>query len=205
MTATKGELTRAKIITKAKALIGKQGFNNTSISNIINATGVKKGNLYFHFPSKEALGHAILEQTRQEAADFLTSALTGSSPGEKLSNYLDNVFEKHKQVNFVGGCLIGNTAIEMGDTNPAFSLIVGTIFDHWKQTLADLIRQACETGEIKLDMDPEHLALHMVAVIEGGIMMSKVSKNGNDLRQSLTSLRLIMGISDTPVATETHN
>ncbi len=194
--ATKGEITRAKIITKAKGLINKQGFNNTSISNIINATGVKKGNLYFHFPSKEALGKAIFEQTRQEAADFLESALTGSSPGEKLSNYLDDVFAKHKQLNFVGGCLIGNTAIEMGDTNPAFSHIVGTIFDHWKQTLADVISQAGQTGEIKLEMDHEHLALHMIAVIEGGIMMSKVSKNENELKQCLNSLRLILSISD---------
>jgi len=36
----------------------------------------------------------------------------------------------------------------------------------------------------------------MVAVIEGGIMMSKASKDDNDLKNSLDSLRLILGIKD---------
>lgn len=195
---TKGDITRAKVITKAKDLIHRQGLNATSISHIIEATGVKKGNLYFHFPNKEALSTAILERTRQETAEFLETSLTGTSPLEKLSNYLDAVFLKHKRTGFVGGCLIGNSAIETGDNNPALAQVVSAIFDHWKQTLAAIITQARDDGCINPETDPEQTALHMIAAIEGGIMIAKVSKKETDLMACLDSLRAILGITRKP-------
>ena len=195
-TATKGEITRARVIREATTLINKKGFNSTSISDIINFTGVKKGNLYFHFPSKEALGEAILDETRAESVSFLEKELKGRTPMEKISNYLDAVFEKHKNKNFIGGCLIGNTAIEMGDNNPAFSGKITEIFAHWKRSISQILSEAKAAGELKTNMEPDILANHMVAVIEGGIMMAKASKDENDLKNCLDSLRSILGVKD---------
>jgi len=192
--ATTGEITRARVIREATTLINKQGFNNTTINDIINFTGVKKGNLYYHFPSKEALGEAILDEIRLESASFLEKVLQGRSSMEKISNYLDAVFDKHKDKNFVGGCLIGNTAIEMGDNNLAFAGKITQIFAHWKRYLAPILSEAKVAGELKLNMEPDILANHIVAVVEGGIMMAKASKDETDLKNCLDSLRLILGL-----------
>jgi TetR/AcrR family transcriptional repressor of nem operon len=193
-TATKGEITKARIISESTDLIIKKGFITTSIRDIINFTGVKKGNLYFHFPSKESLGQAILEQTRTESISFLKRELRGKTPMEKISNYLDAVFKKHKKKKFVGGCLIGNTAIEMGDNNSAFTDIVSEIFKLWKDTISKVLSEAKDAGELKTNQAPHSLANHIIAVIEGSIMMAKVSKDENDMKDSLDSLRSFLGI-----------
>ncbi len=194
-TITKGQKTKAGILSAAKSLITTQGFKASSISDILAASGVKKGTLYFHFPGKEDLGKAILEQSRQESADFLQASLQGDSIAEKLANYLYAVLRKHQQAGFVGGCLIGNTAIEMADSNPAFLETVQLTFRHWRNTLAKLIAEGQETGELSNTLPAEHLALHMVAVIEGGIMMSRAGKNEEELRTCLETLHHILGIS----------
>lgn len=192
----KGEITRNRVVQGVLALIHEQGYKSTSISDIIRVTGVKKGNLYFHFPSKEAIGLAVLEEVGVESAAFLEKSLKGETPMSKIANYLDAVFVRHKNREFIGGCMIGNTAIEMSDSNPLFAAKVAQIFTHWKVSIAHILYQAQVVGELENSMTSEKLAHHMVAVIEGGIMMAKVTKDEKDLKICLDSLRLILGLKN---------
>ncbi|MBI4595643.1 MAG: TetR/AcrR family transcriptional regulator [Candidatus Tectomicrobia bacterium] len=189
---TKGEITRARVLETARALINAKGFNNTSINDIIEATGVKKGNLYFHFNGKEELGLAILEEAKSDFFLFLSKSLKGQGPLERLFSFFDAVFAKHKEMNFVGGCLFGNTALEMSDKNCRFSDCIHEVFSEWTAIIADLLMEAREAGELKLKMSPELLAKHIVATIEGGIMFSRVSKHEDDLRDCLNSMRILL-------------
>ena len=100
---TKGEKTRTRVLETARRLINERGYSSTSINDIIQATGVKKGNLYFHFPGKEDLGLAILAQAHKEFMAFLSVSLKGERPLERVSNLLDAVYEKQSGTKFVGG------------------------------------------------------------------------------------------------------
>ena len=57
----RAEQTRATIITAAADLFDRQGYESTSLSDIVEQAQVTKGALYFHFAAKEDLAHAILE------------------------------------------------------------------------------------------------------------------------------------------------
>jgi TetR/AcrR family transcriptional regulator, transcriptional repressor for nem operon len=190
----RGEKTHAKVLETVRQLVREKGFCNTSIEDIIRATGVKKGNLYFHFSSKEELGLAVLEDAKKEFILFLADNLRGNRPLEKLSAFFDAVLDRHRQSHFIGGCLFGNTALEMSDSNQRFSEVIKEVFGIWVGTLAPILRQAQETGDLKGGLAPELLAKQIVATIEGGIMMSRLNKDGADLRDCLNCLRLIMGM-----------
>lgn len=191
---SKGEITRDKVVSETIDLVLKKGFSNTSISDIINYTGVKKGNLYFHFSSKEALGVAVLDAILAQSKIYLKDGLRGPSPLEKIANYLDSVYARHERKNFVGGCLVGNTAIEMGDLNPDFAAKVTEMFSYWQATLSRVLEEATEAGELDHPQPAAMLAKHIIAVIEGGIMMAKASKDGRDLKDCLDSLKNLLGI-----------
>ncbi|MEW6139030.1 MAG: TetR/AcrR family transcriptional regulator [Thermodesulfobacteriota bacterium] len=104
MVATsKGEKTRARVLAVARELINQKGFRSTSVNDIIEASGVKKGNLYFHFAGKEELGLAVLGQAHKELMEFLSKSMKGERPRERLSSLLDAVFEKQRKTKFVGG------------------------------------------------------------------------------------------------------
>ncbi len=63
----RGEAAREKVMGAARHLFKYRGYKNTSIEDISLASGVKRGNLYFYFKSKEDLAHAVIERalTRQ--------------------------------------------------------------------------------------------------------------------------------------------
>ena len=54
--------TRGAILKAAQALFGAEGFAATTMDQIAQASGVAKGAVYHHFPSKEAVFEAVLEE-----------------------------------------------------------------------------------------------------------------------------------------------
>ena len=189
----KGEQTKQGILKKTRRLLMTKGFHNTSISDIIAACGVKKGNLYYHFASKEELGLAVLQDAAAEFFLLLENSLAGANPLEKVGNSLEAILQAQRKANFVGGCLFGNTALEMSDSNPRFARIIRTVFDRWVDLLAGVLAQSRKKSG-PLAQDPRQLAKLIVAVAEGGIMMTRVSKDGRDLRDCILSLRRLLGM-----------
>jgi TetR/AcrR family transcriptional repressor of nem operon len=56
------ERTRERLLQAAFREVYRHGFQSAGIDTILAATNVTKGALYYHFESKEALGHAIIEE-----------------------------------------------------------------------------------------------------------------------------------------------
>jgi TetR/AcrR family transcriptional regulator, transcriptional repressor for nem operon len=189
---SKGEETKEKILEAAAKLIHRKGFGATSINDLLEATGIKKGSLYFHFPGKDALGLAFLEKARTEFLEFLNTSLTGDTPGKRLDNFLNLVMKTHKGRDFVGGCIFGNTALEMGDTESHFASFIENVFEEWEQKLRKVISDAQDSGEVRSNLPADVLASHMVAAIEGGIMLSRLKKDEKPLNNALNAVRELL-------------
>jgi TetR/AcrR family fatty acid metabolism transcriptional regulator len=56
------ELTRERILEAAERLFAEKGFHETAMDEIVRASKVSKGGVYFHFPSKEELFFALLDK-----------------------------------------------------------------------------------------------------------------------------------------------
>ena len=84
----------------------------------------------------------------------------------------------------------------MGDSDPEFAAVITEIFIDWKLKLTEVLSQARIAGELSIDLEPDILANHIVAIIEGGIMLARVSKDGSNLKLALDSLRCMLGIED---------
>lgn len=190
--ATKGDQTKNRILTEAARLIQCKGFAATSVSDLLAATGLRKGSLYFHFTGKEEIGLEVLRQARERFMAFLDSALTGDTPGDCLDHFFRLALEIHRQSGFVGGCLFGNAALEASDTAPAVASLVADVFTDWVAKLQRQIVLAQEVGQIRNDLPSEHLAELVVAVLEGGIMQSRLHKDEGPLARCLDTLRTML-------------
>lgn len=191
---SKGEATRDKILETAAGLIHRKGFGATSINDVLEATGLKKGSLYFHFPGKDALGLAILEKARTGFLEFLDASLTGTTPGECLDNFFAIVVETHKGTGFVGGCIFGNVALEMGDTESQFAPFIEKVFEEWIERVEKVIATAQVFGEVRSDLPADLLTHHIIAAIEGGIMLSRLKKNEKPLRDALDAMKAMIRV-----------
>ena len=64
---TKGEQTRRKIVEAAAPIFNKRGYEGSSLSDLMEATGLKKGGIYRHFSSKEELAAEAFDYTWEAA------------------------------------------------------------------------------------------------------------------------------------------
>src|ERR1700755_618878 len=58
----RGRATRAHVLEVATRLFAEHGYDGTSIETVQASAGVSRGSLYHHFPGKEALFWAVLEE-----------------------------------------------------------------------------------------------------------------------------------------------
>jgi AcrR family transcriptional regulator len=58
----RGRATRAHVIEVATRLFAEHGYDGTSVEAVQASSGVSRGSLYHHFPGKEALFLAVLEE-----------------------------------------------------------------------------------------------------------------------------------------------
>ncbi len=192
--------TRDRLLNETARLVEKQGFGPTSVNDVLQAVGIKKGTLYYHFPGKDELGLAVLERARDDFLAFLDSALDTPTPMEALERFFKAALQKHRKTGFVGGCLWGNTALEMSDSSPVYTAFVGKVFEEWICRIERVIHSGQQAGQIRTDLSAAKLARLVVAGIEGGIMMSRLTKQDGPLRSCLDSLRVLLAPKTTPLA-----
>ncbi|MBE2202078.1 MAG: TetR family transcriptional regulator [Anaerolinea sp.] len=76
---------RDQILNAALSLFARQGFAHTSMNDIVRASGVSKGGVYWHFQSKDALILAIFDAFFSEQEAILAGVLNGAgSPAARL-------------------------------------------------------------------------------------------------------------------------
>ena len=84
-----------KILKIAKKKFAKNGYQKTSMNDIVSVAGVSKGVLFYHFHSKEELFFQILSQSIDEEFQRVFRIL--ESKGKKLFKKRENLFEDLKK------------------------------------------------------------------------------------------------------------
>jgi len=190
--ATKGIRTRDHILGEASRLIQRKGFGATSVGEILDAAGVHKGSLYFHFRDKEAIGREVMRRAADRFLGFVDRSLAGPTPRKALENFFAAALAFHRGTGFVGGCLFGNTALETGDADPGMAARVDEVFIAWIDRIARVIAAGQRAGEFRNDVPTFDLAQQVVATLEGGIMLSRLRKNGAPLETCIETLKTFL-------------
>ncbi|OGL00657.1 MAG: hypothetical protein A3I14_13785 [Candidatus Rokubacteria bacterium RIFCSPLOWO2_02_FULL_73_56] len=175
-----GRSTREAILAAAQRLIHVHGYNHTVLDDVLRESGVGKGNFYYHFKSKEELGHAILDQLVTSFIERTLEPCFADPAGRPLAQircFLDRVLEAQRERHCVGGCPLGNLAAELSDVHEGFRTRLASVFAAWRERLTVALHRARRSGDIGAAARPEALADFLVASLEGAILLTKVSKD----------------------------
>lgn len=186
---------KERILASAKELFHANGFQQTSVDEILKMSGVTKSNFYYHFKSKEELGLIILERfIRQYETDVLIKTLGNRSlrPSERLNEFYKSVRTFHRDLNNPKGCPFGNLAIEMSGSNERFRERLSAFFNSWEKIIGECIEEGIGTGDFRGDLPPGVIAQFILSHLEGAIMMVKTHRSIEPLSSgSETILRLL--------------
>jgi AcrR family transcriptional regulator len=112
---------RERILESAYDLFSHRGIRGVGIDEIVERAGVAKATLYRHFPSKDALALAFLEQREQRWTQGWVEAESrqhGSTPEEQLLAIFDTFDGWFRRKDFEA-CSFINVLLEMGPQHPA--------------------------------------------------------------------------------------
>jgi len=179
---TKGEQTRRKIVEAAAPIFNQQGYEGSSLNDLMEATGLKKGGIYRHFANKEELAAEAFDYTWDAAWNARLLQVDEKENGiQKLKQLIANFVEYRSPV--AGGCPILNTAIDADDGNPVLRARVEKALRTWLRRIMSIVKQAQEKGETRPSVDAKSVATIIVAMLEGALMMSRLQRNEEALRR----------------------
>jgi TetR/AcrR family transcriptional repressor of nem operon len=189
---TKGERTRQRIIQTAAPVFNQHGFGSTSMSQIMEATGLEKGGLYRHFESKEEMALEVFSFSEEMAYGETFQELAKiEDPVARIKAFVKGFARK---IPVEGGCPIFNTAVENDHSNSKLRSAAANAFNLRVKQLAKWFTEAQKLERIRLEMPATEAALHLFCSLEGALIARDLTGSEHPLRS--TERMLISFISD---------
>jgi AcrR family transcriptional regulator len=184
------ERTRERLLQAASREIYRSGFQSASLDAILSVAGVTKGALYYHFDSKEALGHAVVDEViaPDVRGKWVRPLQTGKDPIDALIGAVQGIPVRLADVR--GGCQLNNLAQEMSPLDAGFRKRLATIFEAWREAVASVLREGQAHGRIRRDVEPANAAGLLIAMVEG---YASLAKNAQDPKVMKAGIGNIVG------------
>jgi TetR/AcrR family transcriptional regulator, transcriptional repressor for nem operon len=190
--STKGLRTRQEIVEASLQLFSVKGYYNTSISAILQATGLTKGGLYGHFGSKEEIWDAAYERSVQIWQGIVFEGTRDiSHPVERIMRALENDLRNYigSEV-FRGGCFFFNMLVELSGQSERMARRILDGYRTFSNLLASWIEEALELGILRADVDSREVAEFILTAINGAAVLYAASREPTILEVTIHQLRL---------------
>jgi TetR/AcrR family transcriptional repressor of nem operon len=184
----KGAETRDRIVAAAAGLIFERGVAGTGMEDIKEAAGVSSSQLYHYFADKQALILAVIAH-QSDAVLAAQEPLLGKLDSlDALRAWRDQAVAIEKQLHCKGGCPIGTLAGELAEADPEARADIAAGFARWEGAIAQGIEAMHERGELPAEVDPDRLALALLAAHQGGLVLTQVRRDPTPLEAALDAM-----------------
>ncbi|MEZ4517014.1 MAG: TetR/AcrR family transcriptional regulator [Chloroflexota bacterium] len=180
-----------QIVQAATEVFTKKGFNNASMSDIANETGLGKGTLYLYYRSKDDLIIAVLDHIFQR--DFLEIdelAIAQISAAEGIRRFADIVTADASAMRQL--IPITYEFLSLAFRNPVVQQTLQQYFQRYMNMLLSIIRHGIQTGEFR-PVNAEEVAIAVGAIFEGTILLSAYDESKVDVSHHIhSSIELLL-------------
>ncbi len=199
------EVRRRQILDAATECFYTKGYHGSSINDIVSASGMSKGNVYWYFTSKEEIFLAVLEEWSQKALADMTEDIEESGRSiKKMLHLIINRMQSylHEERSWVLAYLEFTIAAARNE-NGKVRQELERIFDKFKMNVMEILQASRESGEIaNQDLDLESLS-QVISLLYDSIMIQGLLRPEHfEMEKNLEMIiKMINGLIDEP-ATE---
>lgn len=180
---------REKTVRAAARLLRRQGYFGTGLRDVLAEAGAPRGSLYFHFPNgKEEIAAEALALSALEVRQAIASAATASATAEEFLLRIARAMALNlQQSDFIEGCPIAPTALELGKGMQSLAIAIRTAFQGWEQEIAAGLRL------FAFDADhAERLATASLSLLEGALLLSRSYRSIEPMQRAEQVLSLLL-------------
>ena len=149
----------------------ENGYDNTSLDDLLLAMGIKKSSFYRTFKSKEEIFSLSLHLYREETFKLLTNLKNEIGAKQTLIFLIKDTIEQLTINGKVKGCLLMNSGKECYLKYPNLSNQIHIELEEFTNFITKLINEAKKNNEITNKMDSEKLAIRFLTLYNGIAMM----------------------------------
>ncbi len=189
MSVKQPDQTRDAILEAAFEEIYRHGFQAASLTNILAKTKLTKGALYHHFPAKQDLGLAVVDEVIQKRLEeWMFLPLRGSDdPIAALRAILSNRALRTPEA-IALGCPLNNLMQEMSSLNEEFKLHLSAVLKAWQEAVFQALKRAQKLGQLRKEVDCRAVALFIVSAYEGCVSIAKNQQSPKEFRLCIEQL-----------------
>ncbi len=145
----KSERTRQRIVEAANRLFYHKGYHNTSFTDVVNASGVPRGNIYYYFKSKGEIFHAAMAYRLGRIEQMLQSWTERyPTPLERLKRFLDLLPDSADAL-LQYGCPMGTINAELAKNDPTLHAEAREMFLRFEDWLTDQFAELGYAGRAR--------------------------------------------------------
>ncbi len=167
----------------ARQLFYQHGYERTSFADIVQASGLLRGNIYHYFKSKDEILEAVIDQHLKDFRGVLEKwDAKKDDPKANLKAFVEMIVgRKSELVEY--GCPVGSLNIELAKDRREVQQHAAELFDLFRNWLAENLRKLGKGGEA------DALALHLLGRAQGIVVISQVYRDEKLLNQETKLLR----------------
>ena len=149
-------------------LFWRQGYEATSVDELVKETGLAKQSLYNAFGNKRDLFVTVFERYQvQQGAKMLGVLEASGNVKEGFRRLFDAILEASLADDLYYGCLAVNTSTELAPHDPQLRKRLNEAETHKEAVFAAALKKAQQKGDLAPDKDPQALARFLYNVVLG--------------------------------------
>lgn len=167
--------TKSALLTEAETLIRTVGYAAFSYADLSERVGIRKASIHHHFPTKEALGTAVIDSYLERfVADLDALAARSVSPKRKLLAYGDFF-----AASLEGGQmpLCGALAADAAYLPASMQQRIKKFFGLHLAWLEKVLADGFATGELVDTQSPKALAVQLLSTLQGASIVAWALKD----------------------------
>lgn len=164
-----------EVLVIAMNLFWQHGYTNTSMKDVVQATGVQPGSLYSAFGDKEKLFQQALRKYTQ---DFFRASMPRHRPPlECIQQWFEHLAHAMTSDPTQKGCLIINTAMEREAHSPSTIAIIEDRLDEIESFFCQNLNQAQLNGELPTSFDVDRTAKALLGSVIGMLAVARIRRD----------------------------
>lgn len=181
---------RRRLLDVAAEAFQSRGYQATGMHELMREAGVTGGALYHHFPTKKALGLAVIRVRVAGEVEATWIAPVRSAPDaiDGIAGVFDRIAAGLRRRGGVSGCPLNNLALELSLADPEFRTAMQAVFEAWRAALAARLRADQAAGRLA-PADADDLAALIVAAYSGAMAQAKAQQDAAPLEACARQLK----------------
>ncbi|GAT32133.1 DNA-binding transcriptional regulator, AcrR family [Terrimicrobium sacchariphilum] len=174
--------TRDRILEEADRLFYERGYEHTAFADIAEAVGISRGNVTFHYQTKDAILDAVIDRRLARTAALLEHwEAGGEGPAARIKSFIDILIANRAKI-MLHGCPVGTLCAELAKLEHDALSHASALFTLFKGWLAT------QFAALGLKKEADALALHLLARSQGIATLASALRDEAFLREEVRAL-----------------